>query len=84
MSVKKIREKIIQSVKKMPENELKFFHEIFQIFIEKEDESDIPAWADLPKEWKKRINESLKQMERGQGRDAFEVIAESKNKNGIK
>ncbi|HEY6975019.1 MAG TPA: hypothetical protein VH396_01950 [Chitinophagaceae bacterium] len=84
MSVNEIREEIIRSVKKMPENELKFFHEIFQIFIEKEDESGMPAWKELPKQLKKRINKSLQQMERGEGRDAFEIIAELKNKYGVK
>jgi hypothetical protein len=84
MSVNEIRKEIIRSVKGMPENELKFFHEIFQIFLEKEDETDMPAWKDLPNELKKRINESLKQMERGHGKDAFEVVAELKNKYGIK
>jgi hypothetical protein len=30
MSVNEIREEIIRSVKKMPKNELRFFHEIFK------------------------------------------------------
>src|SRR5207249_1887568 len=83
MSANEMREEIIRSVKRMPENELKFFHELFQIFIEKE-ETEFPDWNDLPGDLKRRINESLKQMERGEGRDAFEIIGELKKKYGIK